>query len=497
MSIRGRLLAWLLPTIIAFLALISLFFYYNLYTSILKSFRSNLKSIVVSSAENIQAKDIEWIKAHRNDPDFFKSEIYNRYLEIFRKINTDLPIANIYIVSIEPVKKGETVLLNHPKNAQNPAYDGINPRFAFREVYLVDPENEQPQHLHYDFTQAEENLIYQNKEPFVTQIHKGRDSTHRFMTGYAPITDNENTVVALVAADLNLEIFDRIHRNAITLILLSCLLAILLTILTVFFIANKITKPVKQLNSAALGLAAGDYGEKISVKGPKEIVELSTNLNIMRECLLENMSKLKDSSVARERLYGEYECAMLLQHQMLDQVIDDFHHNSLKIFHIAYRVSNNPQGLLLDIQTTPEGRIQASLKEAVQDGFEGIYHLLKGELGPSIQFNYSLANHLIQFHNDNLQPPFIWQTLSSKAAPDSASTIQLEKGDYFVLMNKGISSLFDDPQKIHEWLSRIFRHFAKEGPDVLAEMITSELNFLTKKFNPNQNIHLVCFTVRT
>ena len=70
--------------------------------------------------------------------------------------------------------------------------------------------------------------------------------------------------------------------------------------MTVFLIADRISKPVRQLNQAALEIAAGEYETNIDVKGPKEIVELAHTLNTMSECLVEHMSRLRESSLIRK-----------------------------------------------------------------------------------------------------------------------------------------------------------------------------------------------------
>jgi len=494
MSIRSRMLAWLLPAMMVFVILISLFFYYNWYSAILKSVRGNLKSIVVSTAENLQPEEIKWIKQNANDPLIVNNPIYMRYLKILRNINTDLPIADLYILSIDPVPKGETVLLDQPKTPENPAYDGLDSNYAYREVYLLDPEVPSGIPLKtYGFTESNELSVYKTKAPFVTPIFQRSKSSNRFMTGYAPIIDQADNVVALVAADLNLEIFDKIHRNAIVALFLSAALTFFLLFFAVYWIANKISKPVQQLNSAALDMAAGDYEEDIQVTGPKEIKELSNTLNTLRECLLENNSRLRDASLARERLYGEYECALLLQNRMLDQVLENFKDPRFDIRHISYSASLSPQGILLDVLSSSPAKTMMSLRESNQEGFEGTYQLLREDKGDFIRFEFNHKDHTLVFNNHTMPVPFVWSTQTAKGASDGKLQFTLEPDDYFILANKGISKILVHPKLIQEWYSKVFRHFAKEGPDLLAAMLTSELNFLTKKQHATNDIHILCF----
>lgn len=494
MSIRSRLLSWLVPAMIAFVALISLFFYYNWYNAIIKSFRSNLKSIVVSTAENLQSDEVDWMKQHARDPNYFQSPLYKKYSELFKRINTDLPIANLYMVTIENVKKGEPVLLDQPKSEQNPTYTGENPEAAYREVYILDPLDQDavPQ-ITYDFTDQNEQILYQTKQSMVTPIYQGTKSDGRFMTGYAPILNKDGNVSALVAADLNLDIFDQVHRNAVILIFLSAAGTILMVIGAIYWIANKISKPVQQLNSSALTLAAGDYEEDIHVKGPKEISELSNTLNTLRECLLENNTRLRDASLARERLYGEYECAQLLQNRMLEYVLQEFKDPKLLIRKISFSASSSPQGVLLDILNSSDAKTSMTLRESSQEGFEGTYQLLRDDKGNSLRFELDRQNGTLTFFNHDMPAPFVWSTQQGKMSPENGNTFKIESGDYFVIMTTGLSKVLNHPKLLREWFAKVFRHFSKEGPDLLSAMLTSELNFLTKKQHASSDIHILCF----
>ena len=162
-------------------------------------------------------------------------------------------------------------------------------------------------------------------------------------------------------------------------------LTLLLVTMAVFLIADKISKPVRQLNQAALEIAAGDYEANIEVEGPKEIVELAQNLNTMSQCLVEHMSRLKESSMIRERMYGEYECALLLQHYMLQKVIDDYtldpafqedkHLPPLRMLLISIPLSPLQKGLLLNISHLSAGTSLALL-EASEPGFSGLFQLI-------------------------------------------------------------------------------------------------------------------------
>ena len=146
----------------------------------------------------------------------------------------------------------------------------------------------------------------------------------QLMTGYAPIFDQNGHAMGLMAADINVDLIDKKFQESLLLIILCAGATIFIMVVTLFIIANKISRPVQKLNNSALAIAAGQYGESVQIKGPKEIAELANTLSTMSECLHENINRLKENSLLRERMYGEYECAMLLQHQMLQKNIDNW-----------------------------------------------------------------------------------------------------------------------------------------------------------------------------
>lgn len=489
MTIRSRLLFWLLPILILFVALISLFFFFNWDKEIRESFRNNLKSIVVTAADLIDAKEIEWIDAHRNDPDLVNSPLYQKNLRVFRDLKAKLPIANIFVLTIEPVKLGEPVLSDRPLDATNQIYNGSNPDYAYRQVYLIDPEEKK---VYQDFSETNEFLVYSTKSPLLTPIYRGLSSNELFMTGYAPIFSNEERVIALVGADVNMDLFHKIVQDAIFIMIGFALVTIALVSLLVVFIANKIALPVNDLKNAALAIAAGDYEEKVDIKGPKEIAELANTFNTMRECLLDHMNRLRDSSFLREKLFGEQECAGLLQNRMTDGVIERLGDERITIKHIASTFSGpTMQGIKLKITSSPTDLLIV-LYESDQEGFNGLYDLLDGVISPSLTsiVRIDFSEKKIWGETHLMPPPLVWSTEQGKFLPDSLDFYPALEGDYIFLFNQEMATLFPHRQTIRDWIGKVMRQFSKETPELLSVMLTSELSFWSKKLSTSLQAHL-------
>ncbi len=480
-KIRTRLLAWLLPPLIAFIALISTFFYLNWYKEIQESFKDDLEAIVISVSKLVDPDAIKWIKENR-DAETINNPIYKDLSQKLNDIRNSLPIASLYIVSIEEVKPGEAVFPDLPESEFNPVNQGDNPKFAYRQVYLIDSAGKN--NFPVDFAESNEASVYNSRKPLITPIYQGLSTSENFMSGYAPILDQSGEVIALVGADLNLNLFERNLKRALLLIVLSGLLTIFLVIAASSFIAYKITQPVQKLKDAAMVLASGEYNDKIDIKGPKEIVELASTLNTMRECLIDNMSRLTNYQAAQNKLYGEYECAEMLQNEMLakeaEKVDGPFKMKVLKL------ESSDPVGLKLNI--TPSNGLMLHIEEAKKPGFAGIYEMLNQPgIGPHL--NLAISNEgKIKFESKGAPDPLLWSTRLNRFIP---LTEPMQSGDFLLLINTGMNRQMPHAIALKDWFQKVLKHFSKEGLDLTQAMLESELNFLAKKQLNHEDIKII------
>ena len=304
-------------------------------------------------------------------------------------------------------------------------------------------------------------------------------------------------VATLLAYSMKTQLIDEKFRESLFLIVLSAGLTILIMIVALFVIANKISKPIQKLNNAALSLAAGRYGEAIVSQGPKEIVELATTLNIMSECLLENINRLKENALLRERMYGEYECAMMLQHLMLQKNIEGCRSDAVAIKALTF-FSETPRGLLLHFPKPVDERLfHIHLAEAGKEGFAGMYQLLtkhetrKESAKTQIVLDRAASTILAK----GPLPFFLWSLQNKQFLAASSSPVAVESGDFFFLCNQGLSHLCQNPQKIAHILSKVLKVFAQDGLDTSAAMIHKELSFMTKRKDFTEDVHLLCFQI--
>lgn len=296
----------------------------------------------------------------------------------------------------------------------------------------------------------------------------------------------------------SVEEMDRQLRHALLIISLGACLIILTLIVAIYLITEQISKPVRQLNQAALDIAAGNYEANIHVQGPKEIVELANTLNVMSECLAEHINRLHKSSLVRERMYGEYECAQLLQYYMFQKVSEEFNNPHFTMHALSVNLSTTQQGLLLK-QKSNQSELKITLIEAKDQGFASLYELStlssvpldKLEDHGFIQCTFTQNYSQLSYQVRNLPSPLVWCLQSQQFNQKGDQEISLHPNDMIFLYNQPLVEQFGNQENFELWFSRILRHFAEDGLKTIYTMLTNELNFLNKKDPIKKNFHLL------
>jgi|GEM_PF-876767 len=509
MTIRTRLLLFLLPPLIIFVTFLSLFFYVKWYDEIIETFRTSLATVVTNCAQIIDSDEHQWIDSHTENPEVTSSEIFKYHQRILYQIKKNLPITHLYTIRIKPVQKGELVILNQPNSSINHPYDGTDPAYAYRRVYVIDGSAPPPfdgvkvkRPGEYDFSECGEHSLYYTKETMVSPIYKSRVTGKGMLSGFAPIINKCGHVTALVGADISMSLIEPQLRRSMFIMLGSLFITIFLVVGGVFFVANRISKPARTLTDSALALAAGEYSRSVSVKGPREIVDLANTFNTMSECLQEHMARLKENSLLRERLYGEYECCVLLQHHMLQQVVDSHEHSRFAMRSVSFPSPISIHGQRLIIDRSTERTASLKVIEAASAGFDSMYELLTrpSDLFPTLNIDFSDNFNTLAFESRYMPAPLVWSQESESLIEFTKDGCDLNDGDYIFLCNGGFvqlfEQLFDDDQQMNVWFTKILRHFAVEGLDACTTILTNELSFLVQKHHLSHDVNVLCIQIK-
>lgn len=233
----------------------------------------------------------------------------------------------------------------------------------------------------------------------------------------------------------------------------------------------KIIIPIDQVKEAALNIASGHFEEIVNISSPQEMAEISSALQTLRECLMEADEA---SHQPTKKLYGEYECAELLQYEMLDKVMEHSKYEMKK----ASLPSSSPLALrLLLTDDTVE------LLEAEVPGFPGTYRLLTE--GSKKRIKIHLTKGVAEV--SGLPEPLLWSTSEKKLRP----YLSPKPGDILIVYNNGLAKQLPHPQSLKDWLTKILKHFAKDGLSLTSAMMQSELNFFAKKTLHHEDLHIL------
>lgn len=485
MKIRTRLLLFLLPTIILSNLLIASFLSYNWYLEIYSNFQNRFKSALQSMSAMMDEEEKKNASLHSDT-------VAYSLQEHTKQIRDEINITSLSIIRIKPAEPQKPLTLT-------------NDNYTFyRSVFF--PGQEEETVTRYDFHKESDHIPYLTKSIHMTSVHTDPHSGRKIMTGYAPIFDKEGNVAAILAANASISPISQKLQEKLLIIIFTTAAAIALVFLSLLFVSNKIAHPVQRLNNTALAIAAGQYGDRIQVKGPKEIVELANTLNTMSECLHENINRLKENSLLRERMYGEYECAMLLQHLMLQKMIDECKSDAIAVKAITI-FSENPKGLLLDLPKNEKNEhLQIHLVEAKEEGFEGMYDLLTqyklsketaarelDETFPHLHVTIDTQKPSFIYSSNHFTTPILWSMANQTIIENTHGEVTLGSGDFLFLFNQSLITLCENQKKIQDLIAKIFRFFGDEGLETCASMLQKELSFLVKKKDLEEDIHLICF----
>lgn len=284
--------------------------------------------------------------------------------------------------------------------------------------------------------------------------------------------------------------YQHYHQKFWLVVLLTSLICFLM-IAFVLIIANWMAKPIQKLNNTALSIAAGKYGETLSLKGPKEVVQLSNTLNIMSECLLENINQLTQTANILANTYDEKDCFIHLQKELLEIPIEESKTDIITAKPLSF-ISNNPQGLKMSFVKETDTSLEISVTQAEKPGLFSICELFtkKGKRA-YLQLILDKKNSQVDFTSKEFPAPYFW-SMKQRDFLDPNCPIQLSSGDYFFLLNPAFSKLLKE-KNFEPLFIRVCKFFAEDGFESLVKMLEKEIQMQLKKHSIQEDLHLICF----
>jgi HAMP domain-containing protein len=122
--------------------------------------------------------------------------------------------------------------------------------------------------------------------PFVSGIRQW-DAWGLVKVSAAPIIDADGRIVALCGADVDISVIRSKTRNALFAVLGVGALLLSVSGLVSLWVAQSVTRPLRDIKNAALRIAAGQYGARLDATGADEIGRLAGSLDRLSLRLLE------------------------------------------------------------------------------------------------------------------------------------------------------------------------------------------------------------------
>ncbi|UCE06044.1 MAG: HAMP domain-containing histidine kinase [bacterium] len=241
-----------------------------------------------------------------------------------------------------------------------------------------------------------------------------------YKTGFAPVKSNGEIVAGIAvegSADM-LNVVKSIQKNLIWLGLVVVLAGVIIG--SIF--ANRITNPLKRLESAAAAISGGDLKHQIPAFGRDEVGFLAKTMEEMRESILER-DKRQQAMLAgvaheiRNPLGGIELFAGLLASEIKDKDLKDY----------AQKILKEVQNLKLIIQSfldyakpIPASKIKCEIKSVWNEAIS----LLSGDLKKiQLQFNQDDGNLFAYVDPQHLKQVFLNLIKNSTEAMPTGGTI--------------------------------------------------------------------------
>ena len=152
-----------------------------------------------------------------------------------------------------------------------------------------------------------------SREVYETVVGRGRRFADRafvvndwYLSAYDPIRDPEGRVIGIIYVGLLEKHYLQYTAGLARQYLAVSLLAVLLSVIVAFVIANGLRRPVSRLVEATRAISSGRLGARVTVtRGSHEVVELAQAFNAMAEQLETDTRKLEEGAAALQQAYSE------------------------------------------------------------------------------------------------------------------------------------------------------------------------------------------------
>ncbi len=126
-----------------------------------------------------------------------------------------------------------------------------------------------------------------------------------WLSGYAPIYDSSHQPIAILGVDMAADDVKKEERTLEVMAIATIALAAFLSIVSSFFLAHRLTRPLGQLSHALAEVARGNLQTKLPREGADEFAQLALSFNDMSAALVQARDEIDAQQRLLERRIAE------------------------------------------------------------------------------------------------------------------------------------------------------------------------------------------------
>lgn len=230
--------------------------------------RTKVVSVAATAAALIDPKDVK-IVSETLDPNTQAFATLQKQLIYARDNNRrpDLFVKYVYLLRPESSGSKQIIFLIEAQNAVTPG----------------EKDDQQSQ-----------SKIFNHLQEFYSPNRFIRDKYGIWMSGFAPIVDEDGNYIATVGVDISAKSVDQTLNQMLVDSFIALCIAILIAYSIAYYIAHKLTDALDMINFAIDQVATGDYQVTLDIEQGDEFGKLGTAINGMVKGLKERQT-LKSS----------------------------------------------------------------------------------------------------------------------------------------------------------------------------------------------------------
>ncbi len=193
------------------------------------------------------------------------------------------------------------------------------------------------------------------------------------VSGYAPILDENNQMLGIVGADLNItDVLAETNSFGLSILLIVAAFSIGFGIISYKYFTHSIGKPIKELSGIALKIALGDLDANVNIQNNDEIGELAESFIAMNESTRAQSSILMAVSEGNLTVSPTIKSDNDVMGLSIKRIIDQLNKMFSEINAGAAQVSNGSKQVANSAQflaqaTTEQSEIAERLSDTISD----------------------------------------------------------------------------------------------------------------------------------